>query len=329
LNNVQIYDAGEYYCRVTNSIATELILYSYPLNLSVIDTTAPAVPEQLMAEAGDRLVRLSWQANTDPDSVYYRIFMDTLPQPLVVVDSTNGIDDTSKVFTGLTNNVTYYIRLTAVDWSGNQSGFSLEVQATPVYIDSIPPVAPQNLSGVPGDTSLTLTWQSISDTGHIYYRVYLDTLANPLTVIDSTFDYADTTVAITGLKNNTTYYCRVTAVDDYKNESPFSNEIQVTLEASYIGDDAMAIPKQFKLEQNHPNPFNPQTSIGFVLPRASHVRLELFDLLGRRVAVLLDEFRKAGHHSIMVNSNDLSSGIYLYRLTAGSYQQARRMVLLR
>jgi Leucine-rich repeat (LRR) protein len=329
LNNVQIYDAGEYYCRVTNSIATELILYSHPLNLSVIDTTAPAVPEQLMAEAGDRLIRLSWQANTDPDSVYYRIFMDTLPQPLVVVDSTNGIDDTSKVFTGLTNNVTYYIRLTAMDWSGNQSGFSLEVQATPVYIDSIPPAAPKNLSGVPGDSSVTLTWHSVSDTGLIYYRVYMDTMANPLSVIDSTSDYADTSLTISGLRDNSTYFCRVTAVDNHNNESAFSNEIQVTLEPSNIGDDGMAIPKQFKLEQNHPNPFNPQTTIGFVLPRASHVRLELFDLLGRKVAVWLDEFRKAGHHSITVNSNDLSSGVYLYRLTAGSYQQARRMVLLR
>jgi hypothetical protein len=121
----------------------------------------------------------------------------------------------------------------------------------------------------------------------------------------------------------------VTAVDDHNNESAFSNEIQVTLEPSYIGDDEMAIPKQFKLEQNHPNPFNPQTTIGFILPRASHVRLELFDFLGRKVAVWLDEFRKAGHHSIIVNGSDLSSGVYLYRLTAGNYQQVRRMVLLR
>jgi Leucine-rich repeat (LRR) protein len=328
LNHVQIDDAGEYYCRVTNSIATDLILYSYPLNLSVIDTTAPAVPEQLKAEAGNRSIRLSWQANTDPDSVYYRIFMDTLPQPLTVVDSTTSIMDTTKVLTGLTNNVTYYIRLTAVDWSGNESGFSQEVQTTPAYIDSIPPAAPKNLSGLPGDSSVTLTWNSVSDTGRIYYRVYMDTLANPLSMVDSTSDYADTSLTISGLRNNT-YFYRVTAVDDHNNESAFSNEIQVTLEPSYIGDDEMAIPKQFKLEQNHPNPFNPQTTIGFILPRASHVRLELFDFLGRKVAVWLDEFRKAGHHSIIVNGSDLSSGVYLYRLTAGNYQQVRRMVLLR
>jgi Leucine-rich repeat (LRR) protein len=329
LDNVQVHAAGEYYCRVTNSIATDLVLYSHPLNLSVIDTTAPSIPEQLVAEAGDRYVRLSWQANTDPDSVYYRIFMDTLPHPLTLVDSTYSIKDTSKVLTGLTNNMTYHIRLTAVDWSGNESGFSMEVQATPVYIDSIPPAAPQNLSGVSGDGSVALTWHSVDDTGSIYYRVYMDTTANPLSVIDSTIGYADTSLTITGLRNNTTYYCRLTAVDHHNNESTFSNEIQVTPEPSYVGDDAMTVPKQFDLYQNHPNPFNPQTTIGFALPRASHVRLEVFDLLGRKVAVWLDEFRIAGHHSIVVHGNNLSSGIYYYRITTGDYQQVRRMVLLR
>jgi Leucine-rich repeat (LRR) protein len=329
LHNVQIHDVGEYYCRVTNTIATELTLYSQPLNLTVMDTTAPASPGQPVAETGDRSIFLHWSANTDPDSVYYRIYMDTLTQPLIAVDSTNNRLDTTKVLTGLTNNITYYIRLTAVDWSGNESGFSMGVQATPVYIDSIPPAAPKNLSAVPGDSSVTLTWHSVNDSGSIYYRVYMDSTANPLYVVDSTKDYADTSLTINGLRNNTTYFYRVTAVDNHNNESAFSNEIQVTLVVSNIVDQEMPIPKQFMLQQNYPNPFNPQTTIAFSLPQATHIRLELFDLLGRKVAVLLDEFRKAGHHSIIVKGKNLSSGIYVYQLSAGNYNQVRRMVLLR
>jgi hypothetical protein len=95
-----------------------------------------------------------------------------------------------------------------------------------------------------------------------------------------------------------------------------------------------SIPDQFELCQNIPNPFNPNTEIRFKLPTACHVKLEIFNILGRRVAILTDDYHEAGEYRIEWRGRDLegqpvSSGIYFYRLQAGGFGHARKMLLLR
>lgn len=85
----------------------------------------------------------------------------------------------------------------------------------------------------------------------------------------------------------------------------------------------------FALQQNYPNPFNPSTTITFTLPQRERVRLEIFNLLGERVATLLDEVRAAGVHSVAWQPQSLPSGTYLYRLETKSYSLTRKLVLLR
>ncbi|GIV57475.1 MAG: hypothetical protein KatS3mg042_0388 [Rhodothermaceae bacterium] len=88
------------------------------------------------------------------------------------------------------------------------------------------------------------------------------------------------------------------------------------------------IPSTFKLFQNYPNPFNPTTSISFLLPEPTQVTLEVFDLLGRRVhALIRDEEMPAGKHSVVFRGDELSSGIYIYRITAGNYREQRMFIL--
>jgi hypothetical protein len=84
-----------------------------------------------------------------------------------------------------------------------------------------------------------------------------------------------------------------------------------------------------KLVQNFPNPFNPTTVVGYQLPVVSRVRLVVYDLLGREVAVLVNERKPAGNYTVAFNASELASGVYLCRLTAGSFVQIRRMLLLR
>lgn len=89
-------------------------------------------------------------------------------------------------------------------------------------------------------------------------------------------------------------------------------------------------PQSFILEQNYPNPFNPKTTIKFSLPRMSFVSLRIFDLLGKEVAVLLqDDEMQEGNYSIPFTANDLSSGVYWYRLETGTNIQTRKMILVR
>jgi CubicO group peptidase (beta-lactamase class C family) len=88
-------------------------------------------------------------------------------------------------------------------------------------------------------------------------------------------------------------------------------------------------PEILSLSQNYPNPFNPATTIEYHIPTGSFVRLEIFDLLGRGVSVVLNERQDAGEHRIQFNGSGLSSGLYLCKLTAGGFVQTRKMVLLK
>ncbi len=89
------------------------------------------------------------------------------------------------------------------------------------------------------------------------------------------------------------------------------------------------LPERFELNQNYPNPFNPKTVISFTLPKSEHVLLEVFNVVGQRVKVLVDNEMGAGSYAINFHANDLPSGIYYYRLSAGDFQQVKRMVLLK
>lgn len=95
-----------------------------------------------------------------------------------------------------------------------------------------------------------------------------------------------------------------------------------------------AIPVNWELNQNYPNPFNPSTNITFTLPEESVVRLEVFNLLGKQVALLIDSKISAGIHNVRWNAFNLSSGVYLYRLTAraldgNKYINTKKMILMR
>jgi hypothetical protein len=96
-----------------------------------------------------------------------------------------------------------------------------------------------------------------------------------------------------------------------------------------VADRTTPIPSDWALGQNYPNPFNPSTRIAFVLPAAGRVRIEIYNLLGERVALLLDEERPAGEHAISFDARSLPSGTYLYRMTTEGRSLSRRMLLVR
>jgi hypothetical protein len=88
-------------------------------------------------------------------------------------------------------------------------------------------------------------------------------------------------------------------------------------------------PKRFTLSQNYPNPFNPTTTISYELPKESFVSLKVFDLLGREVTTLVSEEMSAGSYSRQWNATNIPSGIYFYRLQAGSFCETKKLVLLK
>jgi len=90
----------------------------------------------------------------------------------------------------------------------------------------------------------------------------------------------------------------------------------------------------YQLEQNYPNPFNPETTIGYQLPEASRVILNIYNLLGQQVRTLVDKDQAAGYHIVPWDGKDargqnLTSGIYMYQIKVGSFVASRKLVLIR
>ncbi|MBN2355407.1 PKD domain-containing protein [candidate division KSB1 bacterium] len=108
----------------------------------------------------------------------------------------------------------------------------------------------------------------------------------------------------------------------------------VKLALTGVENESEEIPQEYDLMQNYPNPFNPNTDIVFKLPKTERVELIIYDLLGHKVRLLVDESRKAGTHRATWDARDdqgrtMPSGVYLYRITAGPFTQVRKMLLLK
>jgi len=122
----------------------------------------------------------------------------------------------------------------------------------------------------------------------------------------------------------------------------FGSDAVVGLEGWYVDDVAIVglppsgfaansnpIPSEFSLGQNYPNPFNPVTSIPYSLRESAHVTLTLYNVLGQKVATLVDQRQDAGYHRAVFDAASFSSGIYFFELKAGSFSRTRKMVLLK
>ncbi len=107
------------------------------------------------------------------------------------------------------------------------------------------------------------------------------------------------------------------------------HEVNITASSTASEGETAELPEGFSLQQNYPNPFNPSTSISFDLPAASAVRLSVFDVLGREVAVLVSGKMTAGNHAVSFDATGMQSGMYIYRLETANQTMTKSMVLMK
>jgi uncharacterized lipoprotein YddW (UPF0748 family) len=201
-----------------------------------------------------------------------------------------------------------------------------------------PPVSPVNVRNEwIAENRLRIEWDSpdVPEEGDTLrrYAVYRINSPNPPVFPDDLEDGRNL-IALSGMTYiedalepaAEPYHYFVTTLNRNFNESDPGNIVTVTA-TSVPGPPSIA--HTFELRQNYPNPFNPSTIISFSIPEQSHVSLRVYDMLGREVGVLVDEVKTEGVHSVTFHADDLASGMYIYRLTAGDHNSVKRMVLVR
>ncbi len=133
-------------------------------------------------------------------------------------------------------------------------------------------------------------------------------------------------------KTNMGVWC-FTVVDVEKLGAVYSPDDNIVTRVCETGpvyrNENAAIPAEFTLGQNYPNPFNPLSEITFGLPHAAHVRLELFNILGEKVANLIDRHLEAGFHNVSIDGSRMASGVYLYRLETAETAITKKMLLVK
>jgi hypothetical protein len=171
---------------------------------------------------------------------------------------------------------------------------------------------------------MRFVWNQIPNAG--FYRLQVSVSDSFTTTVVDRDGIADTSFAVS-LDTNRTFFWRVNASNS-GGTSPWSQTWRFATTPTSVGDD-QGLPRDFSLSQNYPNPFNSLTRIQFGLPRKVRVTLEVYNILGQRIATLVNDERAAGYHEVVFNTSSLASGVYFYRLQAGEFVQTKKLVLLR
>jgi hypothetical protein len=209
----------------------------------------------------------------------------------------------------------------------NSGNMALTVPGDPIEL-----TAPVLLSPADESTGVStipdLRWNLVAGTAAYHLQVSQNSdFSEPLLDKD---DVLAVTWRIGQLDSFETYHWRVRATNS-AGAGEWSPVFTFTTGATAVNieEEVTEMPDEYFLGSNYPNPFNPQTTIRFGLPEAGFVTLDVYDMLGRRVATLVNSTMSAGYHTVNFGSTSLSSGIYFYRISAGEFHQVRKMMMMK
>jgi hypothetical protein len=189
------------------------------------------------------------------------------------------------------------------------------------YYQSLVPslASPPDNSHV-ADTAITLSWNKNKFAQSFQLQLAKDSTFANIVYQDS--GLVNTSIKIASLVGGVKYYWRVLSdnnTDSVGGYAGYSETFSFTTSKN--------IPQTYSLKHNFPNPFNPSTNIVYDIPSDGLVVLKVYDILGKEVKTLVNKYQKAGEYQVSFDASNLASGIYLYRLTSGSFSQTRKMIL--
>jgi PKD repeat protein len=268
---------------------------------------------------------LSWNPANGTETYRLQVSTNSAFTTMVFDDST--FTATSRQVGPLANNTTFYWRVDAKNIGGSSAWSQAWSFTTIVQLPSqVLLISPSDAAVISAD-SVRFRWQrSGPAVSRYWFEIATDSLlTNP--IIDSTLAAADTTKIGRKLSNNQTYWWRVRA-GNAAGWGPFSAQRKFHMVITSV-HAREGVPAEFRLSQNYPNPFNPSTAIEYALPKASHVELKVYDVLGNEVQTLVNDKQAAGVHRVQVESGGLPGGVYFYRLRAGERVEVKKMLIVK
>jgi hypothetical protein len=309
---------GMHYFQVVAHTADQFVFWvSNPDSGYSVDNLSPAAPQGFAGDydPGLNILTLNWDANTEPDlshySVYRGVGSDFIPTDQNRIATSTDTSVTDLPYPPQQPN---YLKLSAFDIHGNESLFAT--------------LAPESVYVATRLASYESAWKGeYVQVSWILSEVSDDVAFDVARKEEPSGKYLRITPEITlkgyearfedaSVLRGKTYTYSVSAVEDG--------------EAMLLFETTVSVPAlKFALYQNYPNPFKPETSIRFDLPEAMSVELTVYDARGRKVATIVRGHKETGTHEVPFKADGLASGVYFYKLKAGSKTFSKKMILLR
>jgi len=291
----------------------------------------------------DSLIEVKWTKAVDPDG-------DAVTYKLCVLDASDSLifslesPDTANLVEAPTyeDNGNYYMYVLAFDPLGKFSSsdtvsFTINMNAPPASFTVLKPTEGYEVtnSDVVQDSLIEVKWtKAIDPNGDaVTYKLFiLNADKDSVTFFIESPDTSNLIDAPT-YEDNGNYKMYVLAYD-ILDAFGSSDTVNFTINMTLEGIAGELIPKVFALHQNYPNPFNPVTTIKYDLPKETHVKIVIYNIIGREVRTLVNEKQAAGYKQIQWNARDnfgkqVSSGYYIYMMQAGDFHKVHKMILIK
>jgi len=275
---------------------------------------------------------LNWHLNGPYAGITFTVQLSTASDFSALVVNQNGIDTGSYALAGLTEGIYYYWRVR----SDNGVVSSTWADDSFFVYNGLAPSMPINGSPI-ANLSINinnpmLSWYVPVGNGNVSYDIQYSAsvdFSNAVTISNWNKSF----IRIANLDDGRRYFWRVKSRNN-QGSSPYSNFSSFTVNGATSVEDINLLPVEFAVEQNYPNPFNPTTTIKYSIPEVSFVNIKIYDMLGREVKSLVSSQQKAGSYEIRWNGENnygskVASGTYIYRVTAGAYSKALKLMLLK
>ncbi len=324
-----VLNNGATYTRTVSVDGTE------PLIVTICWTDVPGTPTAPALDPGTPMLVNDLDLKVTKDgTTYYPYKLDRLnPSAPATKTSTNDVDNVEKVYIAspsgdapLAGNYTIEVSHKGTLTNGSQA-FSLIVSGdnTPLPVELVSFNAKLINSSI-----VELTWKTATEVNNYGFEIERAVITNPEEQKVVNWEKVGFVMGA-GNSNSPKIYKFVD--NNPTNGTTFIyrlKQIDVDGTIEYSGEVVInVLPNKTELQQNYPNPFNPTTNIKFSLAKAQNVKLEVYDVLGKKIATLLDKNLNPGFHSVNFNATGLANGIYIYKLKTENSVQTRKMLLIK